>query len=153
MIVLAALLMANAVTNPGTPITIEVHNVRNNHGHVLVAICPRERFLAESCPWHASEPARPGTTAVTVPGVPPGDYAVQVFQDENDNDRIDRALFGLGYPKEGVGFSRDVHIVMGPPKWQDTVFTHGPTPQTISLSLRYFMGPASPEEWKKKNRG
>lgn len=146
MIVLAALLLAAAT---GAPITIEVHNVRNAHGHVRVDICPRARFLADGCLWHASAPALPGTTTVTVPNVPPGDYAVQAFLDENDNNRIDRALFGI--PKEGVGFSRDARIVLSPPKWADAMFTHGTTLQTIGFSLRYFMGPGSPAEWQARH--
>lgn len=152
MIVLAALLMADAVpVRSGGSITVEVINVRNSHGRVRVDVCPRERFLADGCPWHADAPARPGTTIVTVAGVPPGDYAVQAFHDENDNDRIDRGIFGI--PKEGIGFSRDARIVMSPPKWSNAVFLHGATPQTIHFSLRYFTGPGSPEEWRKRTAG
>lgn len=152
MITLAALLMASAATDKsGSAITIEVHNVRNNHGQLRVDVCPKARFLADGCPWHTNLPAHPGTMIFTIAGVPPGDYAVQAFHDENDNDRIDRGLFGL--PKEGVGFSRDARIVFSPPKWSDAVFTHGSTPQTISFSLRYFTGPGSPVEWNKRFPG
>ncbi len=150
MIVLTALLLADAVTaSSGMPITIQIHNVRNSHGHVHVDICPRERFLADGCPWHGAAPARSGTTTLTVPGVPPGDYAVQAFHDENDNDRIDRGLFGI--PREGVGFSRDARIMFSPPKWGDAMFTHGTTAQTIGFSLRYFSGPDSPAEWQRRH--
>ncbi len=150
MIVLAALLLADAVSaSGGAPITIDVYNVRNSHGHVHVDVCPRERFLADGCPWHAAAPARPGTTIVTVAGVPPGDYAVQAFHDENDNDRIDRGMFGI--PREGVGFSRDARIVLSPPKWRDAMFAHGPAAQTIGFSLRYFTGPGSPAEWQRRH--
>lgn len=150
MILLAALLMAEAAApGSGAAITIQVHNVRNNHGLVHVDICPRERFLADGCPWRANVPAQSGTTIVTVAGVPPGDYAVQAFHDENSNDSIDRGMFGI--PREGVGFSRDARIVFSPPSWRDAAFTHGTAGQTLSFSLRYFMGPGSPEEWKKKH--
>ena len=150
MILLAVLLWSDAVSgNSGTSITIQVHNVRNNHGRVHVDVCPRERFLADGCPWHANVPAQTGTTTITVPGVPPGDYAVQAFHDENSNDHIDRAMFGI--PREGVGFSRDARIVLSPPSWHDAVFSHGITAQTLSFSLRYFMGPGSPAEWKRKH--
>ncbi len=147
MMVAAALLLADALpASGGAPITIEVRNVRNSHGRVHVDICPHDRFLADGCRWHADAPAEAGTTTLTVPNVPPGDYAVQAFLDENDNGRIDRGLFGI--PKEGVGFSRDARIAMSPPKWADAVFTHGGAAQTIGFSLRYFLGPKSPEEWK-----
>lgn len=152
MIILAVLLLADAVVgSPAAPITITVRNVRNNHGRVRVDICPREHFLADGCRWHASAPAVAGATTVTVAGVPPGDYAVQAFHDENGNDRIDRGIFGI--PREGVGFSRDARIVMSPPKWSDAVFMHGAGAQSIGFSLRYFLGPGSPEEWRKRNSG
>ena len=134
----AALLLA--------PIIVEVGNVRNDHGRVRVSICPRARFLADSCPYAGSAPAHAGTTVVTVENVPPGDYAVSAFLDENSNDAVDRALFGI--PKEGVGFSRDAPIRWSPPRWDDAVFAHGVVPQTISFGLRYFLGPGSPAQWR-----
>ena len=150
MILFAALLLADAVAaGPAAPITIAVRNVRNNRGRVRVDICQRDHFLADGCPWHASAPAVAGITAVTVADVPPGDYAVQAFHDENSNDRIDRGIFGI--PREGVGFSRDARIIMSPPKWNDAMFTHGTGPQSIGFSLRYFIGPGNPEEWRKRN--
>ena len=146
MILAAALLLAEAATGSSPSITIQVHNVRNNHGRVRVSVCPRERFLADGCPWNSNAPALAGTTTIVVPGVPPGDYAVQAFHDENDNDRIDRGMFGI--PREGVGFSRDARIVLSPPAWRNAVFTHGTTAQTIGFSLRYFTGPGGPAEWR-----
>ncbi len=104
---------------------------------VRVDVCPQARFLADGCPWHTNLPAHPGTMIFTIAGVPPGDYAVQAFHDENDNDRIDRGLFGL--PKEGVGFSRDARIVFSPPKWSDAVFTHGSTAADDQLFPALFL--------------
>jgi len=117
---------------------------------VRVAVCPRDKFLADACPYTASAPAHAGTTRVVVENVPPGDYAAQGFHDENGNDEIDRGLFGI--PKEGVGFSRDARIAMSPPKWADAVFSHGGKAQAITFRLRYFMGPGSPQAWAREHR-
>ena len=140
---------AASTVSPAAPITLEVGNVRNDHGVVRVSVCPKERFLADSCPWEASAPAHAGTTLVTIDHLPPGDYAAQVFHDENNNNAVDRGIFGI--PKEGVGFSRDARIGLGPPKWRDAAFGHGTQPQSIRLALRYFMGPSSPEEWRQRH--
>jgi len=131
-----------AASSANAPLAIEVGNVRNDRGVVRVSVCPKARFLADSCPYEASAPAHTGTTRVVVAALPPGDYAVQAFHDENANNEIDRGLFGI--PKEGVGFSRDARITLGPPKWRDAAFTHGSEPQTISFSLRYFLGASGP---------
>ena len=140
MIGLAGVLLAGA----GAPILVRIHNVRDDRGHVEVALCPRDRFLASACPWHARAAASAGTVTLTIPNVPPGDYAAQAFHDENDNGRVDRGFFGI--PREGVGFSRDARIVLGPPRWRDAEFAHGADAQTIAFSLRYFMGKSGPTD-------
>jgi uncharacterized protein (DUF2141 family) len=136
-----SLAMAVALPVQAATVTADIGNVRNDRGHVHVEICPQDRFLKEDCPYAADAPARAGVTIVTIRNVPPGSYAVQAYQDENDNRRVDRALFGI--PKEGVGFSNDARILLGPPKWKDAVFTiSGDT--RIHLNLRYFLGPSGP---------
>jgi len=132
----------------GAPITVEVGNVRNNHGRVRVTICPQERFLNDAgCKYEGSAPAHAGTTTITIDNVPPGQWAAQAFFDENDNNKVDKMLFGI--PKEGVGFSRDARMPMRAPKWEDAVFSHDGAAQTIHFSLRYFWGPDSPQAWAK----
>jgi uncharacterized protein (DUF2141 family) len=136
------MLMAVALTQAVGAIEIEVTNVRNDRGHVHVDICPEDRFLDENCPYSGEAPARTGTVTVIVRGVPAGEFAAQVFHDENDNGEVDRALFGI--PKEGVGFSRDARIAFGPPKWRDAMFRHEARWERIHSSLRYFMGRKGP---------
>ena len=140
-----------AAAAPAPSLVVEVANVRNGHGRVRIDICPKDNFLADGCPWHASAPAHAGTTVITVPGLPPGDYAAQAFHDENSNDAVDRGLFGI--PKEGVGFSRDARIVFAPPKWDDAHFRHESAPQRIGFRLRYWIGPGGPAAWQAAHPG
>ena len=141
----ATLLMAEAAPITPAPITIDVTNVRNSKGQIHVGLCPKDKFLGKACPYEASAPAHTGTTSVTIAAVPPGDYAAQSFHDENNNREIDRVAV-IGIPKEGVGFSRDAKIRMGPPKWDEAVFTHGAQPQAIHFALRYFLGASGPDK-------
>jgi uncharacterized protein (DUF2141 family) len=53
--------------------------------------------------------------------VPPGTYAVRLFQDENDNKKMDTGIFGI--PKEGWGVSNNVKASFGPPKFDAMLFT------------------------------
>ncbi len=130
---LAPLLAATAMPS-GSPIEVAVRNVTSAKGRVHVDICPQSLFLTGDCPYSAEAPARLGTTIVTVPNVPPGRYASQVFHDRNGNGKIDRGLFGI--PKEPVGFSNDAPTHMAPPKWSAAMFSHGSEPQRIALTLR-----------------
>lgn len=115
---------------------ITVHNVANNRGRVLVAICTEATFLGDQCPYTGAEPAVAGTTTVIVRDISPGTYAIQAFHDENENLDLDRTL--LGFPKEGVGFSNDAPIRFGPPRFRDAAVPVTAPTQRTAFSLRYF---------------
>ncbi len=68
--------------------------------------------------------------------VAPGHYAIALIHDENDNDRMDRAM--LMMPKEGYGFSRDAKVVMGPPKFSAAAFDVGSDPIRQTIRMRYM---------------
>lgn len=136
---LAALLAGIAVPTAAADLTIAVDDVRNARGHVHVDVCPRDRFLKDDCPYTGEAAAEAGTTMIRIRGVPPGEYAIQAFHDENDNHRVDRALFGI--PREGVAFSHDAPIVLGPPKWDAARFpVEGDA--LLRMRMRYFLKPS-----------
>ena len=137
-----SILFALAMADSTGSITMNIGNVRNARGKVVVDLCPQDRFLGDGCIHHAEAPARSGTTVITVENVPAGDYAVQAFHDENANGDVDRAMFGI--PREGVGFSRNARIGLGPPKWRDAYFVHQGRAEVIRFDLRYFMGAKGP---------
>ena len=133
-----------ATAAEASTLTVRVTNVRDDRGNVHIDVCPQQQFLKDDCPYAASAPARTGTTLVTIHSVPAGDYAVQAFQDENGNHKVDRALFGI--PKEGIGFSNDAPIRLGPPKWRDARFALNGEEQVITLRMRYMLGAPGPGE-------
>ena len=134
-------LTAAAPVSTGT-LTIQIDNVRNARGVVHVDICPQPQFLGDDCTYVGDAQAHAGSVTVTVHNLPPGQYAAQVFHDENRNKKVDRALFGV--PKEGIGFSNDARISLGPPKWADAKFDFSGQSQAITLKMRYFLGPSGP---------
>jgi len=139
---LLALPLLSAAAPGGGTLTVNVDNVRVARGRVHVDVCPEATFLKDDCPWSGNAPARVGLTPVQVHGLPAGRYAVQAFLDENSNGDVDRGLFGI--PREGVGFSNDAKIRLGPPKFAEAVFAFNGTAQAIHLNLRYFTGPKGP---------
>jgi uncharacterized protein (DUF2141 family) len=143
-----ALLLGLSLTLPfvaaaaSPELVVRVNNVRDGRGLVHVDVCPEALFLKEDCPYSADAPARPGTTEVVIRGLPPGHYAVQTFHDENANHRVDRGMFGI--PREGIGFSNDAPIHLGPPKWADAQFEFHGGAQVISITTHYFTGASGP---------
>jgi len=112
---------------------VEVGGLRNGNGTIYAAVCTEQEFLKPVCTYFGSAPATDGV--VTVTGVPPGTYAVQVVHDENDNRTLDRPGF---LPTEGMGFSRDAPMRFGPPQWRDASFVLEDPGATVRLTMRYF---------------
>lgn len=125
-----ALSTANA-----TAATVEVHVTGLSggaRGKVAVAVCDRAHFLKE-CTYHASLPAHDGENVVSVPGVPAGTWAVLVYQDENDNGKLDRNFIGI--PSEPYGFSRDARSHFGPPSFEDAAIEVKAEPTVANVKL------------------
>ncbi|MGE8496658.1 MAG: DUF2141 domain-containing protein [Pseudomonas sp.] len=66
--------------------------------------------------------------------VPPGRYAVQLFQDNSGNGQLD--LSPRGIPLEPVGFSGNPSLFGGKPAPRDSAFEHGTTDTQISVRLQ-----------------
>ena len=114
---------------------VVVANVRNGNGHVRVAVCSADMFLKDSCQWNGEVRARPTEVMVTLE-VPPGTWAVQAYQDEDDSKTVTRNFFGI--PTEGLGFSNDAPFRFGAPNFADAAIRLGPGGGRIRFSLRYF---------------
>ena len=123
-------------TASAAELQVVVTNVRNDRGHIQVGVCVKETFLTDNCAINAQAKSTPGTTFVTVPDMPAGIWALQVYHDENDNEQVDRDLIGI--PTEGIGFSNNAPFRFGPPSWDDARFELAPGGGRVTLRLRYF---------------
>jgi uncharacterized protein (DUF2141 family) len=65
----------------------------------------------------------------------PGSYAIGVMHDENGNGKLDKNF--LGMPTEGIGASRDARGSMGPPKWEDAVFSFAGGSVQVPVTIHY----------------
>jgi len=97
-------------------VEVRVSGVTAGKGKVNVALCDKERFLKQ-CGYSGSAPARAAETVVTLKDVPAGTWAVLAYQDENENNELDRNFIGI--PKENYGFSRNARGKFGPPGFED----------------------------------
>ncbi|SDH66300.1 hypothetical protein SAMN05216588_106118 [Pseudomonas flavescens] len=74
--------------------------------------------------------------------VPPGQYALQLFQDSNGNGRLD--LSQRGIPLEPVGFSTNPSLLKGKPAPRDVGFEHGTDDTLVDIRLRQPRAGARP---------
>ncbi len=133
LVATACLLSAGAAH--ASTVQVSVQGVRNDQGHVLVALCSKAEFLRPHCAWRGRAAAHAGTVLVTIEAVPAGTYAAQAFHDENENGLLDRNILGL--PKEAMGFSHDAPMRLGPPRFADAAFTVGGDVTRVAFTLRY----------------
>lgn len=63
----------------------------------------------------------------------PGDYAIVVIYDKNNNGKLDTGIFRI--PKEKIGYSNNARGKLGPAKWEDTRFTVTDSELTIDIQL------------------
>ena len=121
-------------------ITFTVTDIRNSQGVVRACITSLESAFprcnrdpnAQRSVVDAS-----GTVTFRFPNVAPGEYAIALLHDENEDGKANRVL-GMA-PKEGYGFSRDAPVRMAPPDWDDAVFTVGSAAQNLTIKMRYFL--------------
>lgn len=67
--------------------------------------------------------------------LPPGDYAVAVLHDENENHKLDRNLFH--WPLEGFGFANNPHVGLTAPAYKDAVVHVGCPVTSIEIKAIY----------------
>lgn len=115
-------------------VTVTVKNAANRNGSVRGLICDKEHFL-KSCANKVSVHAAGGEVVLVFSDVPAGRYAVSVYHDENDNNKLDRNFIGI--PSEGYGFSRDAKGHRGPPGFDDAAFDVRDGANELAVTLNY----------------
>ena len=65
--------------------------------------------------------------------MPPGRFALQLYQDSNGNGRLD--LSPRGIPLEPVGFSANPTLLKGKPTPKATQFEHGEDDTLLDIRL------------------
>ena len=121
-------------------VVITVTDLRSTKGVVRACMTTREDIFPKCIKdpsAHRTVVPAAKTVTIRFPGVKPGNYAIALLHDENDNGKADRALGMM--PKEGYGFSRDAPVKMAPPKFKDAVFAQGEATSRLTIKMRYFM--------------
>jgi uncharacterized protein (DUF2141 family) len=133
-VLLAALAAESA---PATcALTIVVENIRNSRGVIGALIFNSARGWPEGSSTAfrlGNVPARQGSVTLTFSGLPPGEYAVVVLHDENENMKLDRNLFGI--PKEQWGMSNNPPVHFSAPPFKQALFALRHNEQ-ITVQLR-----------------
>ena len=114
---------------------LKVTGLRSAKGQVKIAVFnSSEKWLGEQPIYSSTINVDSQTVTWRINDVPYGDYGVAVFHDENSNGRMDKNV--LGIPLEPYGFSNNVKITFGPPKWEDAKFTVKGSTAEVSIEVK-----------------
>ena len=137
---LAGLLAAMSAPAAADSVTITITDLRSSEGVVRACMTTVEDIFprcARDPNSHRTVVPAGETVTIRFDDVEPGNYAVAVLHDENENGKADRVL-GMA-PREGYGFSRDAPVRMAPPDWDDAVFEMGAAAKNMTIKMRYFL--------------
>ena len=101
-------------------IEVSMSGFENNEGKAMVGLFIEEETFLREPEMTLSSSIVNQKSEVTFTDIPDGIYAISVYHDENDNDKLDLVMGIL--PKEDNGTSNNPDTVLGPPKWKDSIF-------------------------------
>lgn len=102
-------------------LTVNVSEIEQGKGHVLVAVYADEKsYNSGKASFSNTVKAINNQETILFKNIPEGDYAIKMYQDENDNNELDFNMIGI--PKEGYGFSNNVGQ-FGAPEYVEAKFT------------------------------
>lgn len=139
-LIAVAVLLASPVARADdmAVLTVTVQHISSKGGDLRLAIYDRKSFGDDDADPVIDKvvPAKPWGQVVTFDPVPPGTYAVKMFQDVNRNAKFDFNWIGL--PAERYGFSNNAQpdwMRMAPPSFDDAKIALKPGPNAISIWL------------------
>jgi len=99
---------------------VNVTNFKNNQGKVMIGIYNGQENFMKKTAFRKSCAIQANSAKVVFENLPSGEYAISLYHDENDNNKLDTGWFGI--PDEGYGCSNNAKGMMGPPKYEDAKF-------------------------------
>jgi len=119
-------------------LTIEIQHLHSNQGKIMALLFR----AAKGFPDDAINAHRQGmaqinekTSEIVFRKLEPGNYAIALFHDENDDSKLNKHWYGK--PEEGVATSNNIIPRFGAPSYEDCQFTIN-SDMKIVLNMHYF---------------
>ena len=126
-----------AVELSAATLTVTVSNIQSDVGELNFAVYDNEdNWLGDTVvqgrSMNVSEHMVDGVLSTQFE-LEPGQYAISVHHDDNDNGKMDTNFIGI--PKEPIGLSNGAKAKFGPPKYKDAVFSAGEANMEMPIKL------------------
>jgi len=114
------LLLTGVFLQAQNTINVDISGFESDKGKASIGLFNEEETFLRDANWKQfSEISNNKATAVFT-DIPDGIYAISVYHDENNNEKLD-LIMGM-MPKEDTGTSNNPKAKMGPPKWEESIF-------------------------------
>ncbi|WP_139925481.1 DUF2141 domain-containing protein [Hymenobacter sp. DG01] len=126
---------ASATADGPSSVTVVVSALASTSAAVkLYFYNAREKFLTKGGYAFMRVVKPGGQQQVSLPvELEPGEWAVAITQDTNNNDKLDKNFMGI--PTEPFAFSNNVRPRLAPPDFNDCKFTVGGPGKVVSIVL------------------
>ena len=108
-----------------------------NRGTLMVALFESEDNFENDTPTYSTTQAVAGSGGeirISIPDVAAGTYAVAAYHDRNNNEKLDRNLFGV--PTEAYGFINEPASKWRAPRWEEISIAIADQDQEIQIELK-----------------
>jgi len=134
VLIACALLLVGSTLSAQTKVTVTIENIKGDKGSIRIGVFDNEGdFLKKPIDGRIVK-ANGSEVTVVFDKLKPGNYAISVIHDENENTELDTKM---GIPKEGIGFSNNVMGNFGPPSFEKSSFTISDE-KTLNIKLKYL---------------
>lgn len=127
--------MGAATALADTSVTVKIEPIADRSGPIVVRVYDskktwlKKELLTKTVPLPDSD-----DIAVQFElQMAPGNYAIHVFQDIDNNGKMKTNFIGI--PKEPTGVSNDAKGRFGPPKFKDAAVEVGDSPTSLAIRL------------------
>lgn len=102
-------------------LTVTVEGIAKQQGSIMLGLFDEASYKGDGAVDGANLTVEGTSVTVTFEGLEPGEYAVRLYHDVNDDGEMNTNPFGM--PTEPYAFSNDAKGRFGPAKWEDAKFS------------------------------
>lgn len=121
---LIALLAASLIAAPlasASELTVTVEGIADAKGTIMLGLFDEATYNGDGAVNGANLKVDGDSVTAVFEGLEPGEYAVRLYHDLNDDGEMNTNPFGM--PTEPYAFSNDARGRFGPAKWEAAKFT------------------------------
>jgi uncharacterized protein (DUF2141 family) len=120
-ILITVILVSSFVNAQKVNLQVSMSGFKSKMGKVKVGLYNSEGTFLKTTFISLTSEIKENQAIVTFESLEKGEYAVSIYHDENENDKLDANIMGI--PKEDFASSNNTKGFMGPPKYKDAKFT------------------------------